>query len=89
MRTSGTKYDSIDQLPQGALPVSKYARKHTKWSPAYLHVKYDRFKFGYKKKDGSLVYGEDPGYTIVCYEGTNYVIKGNIDNYQLNSFKIE
>lgn len=74
MRINGTKYDTIDQLPAGALPVSKYARKNKISSPAYVHVKFDRFKFGYINKQGKLVYGENPGYTIYCYEGTNYVV---------------
>lgn len=75
MRTNGTKYETIEQLPLGALPVSKYARKHKISSPAYVHVKFDRFKFGYVNTQGKLVNGEDPGYTIYCYEGTNYVIE--------------
>jgi hypothetical protein len=75
MRTNGTKYDEIDQLPKGALPVSRYAKKHKISSPAYVHVKYDRFKFGYVNKQGNFVHGEDPGYEIRDYEGTNYVIE--------------
>lgn len=74
MRTQGTKYEEIDQLPKGALPVSKFARKNKISSPAYVHVKYDRFKFGYTNTQGNFVHGEDPGYMIMCYEGTNYVI---------------
>lgn len=76
MRRSGTKYDSIDELPQGrSWPVSLYAKNKGILSPAYVCVKYDRFLFGYKKKDGSIAYGEDPGYIIRCYQGINYVIK--------------
>ena len=78
MRTNGTKYESIDQLPAGALPVSRYARKHKISSPAYVHVKYDRYKFGYVDLSGNLKYGENPGYKIMCYEGTNYVIEETI-----------
>jgi hypothetical protein len=75
MRTNGTKYDTIEQLPPGALPVSRFARKNKISSPAYVHVKYDRFKFGYLNTQGNFVHGEDPGYTIICYEGTNYVTR--------------
>ena len=74
MRINGTKYESRDQLPLGALPVSRYAKKHKISSPAYVHVKYDRYKFGYMNDKGELKHGEDPGYEIICYEGTNYVI---------------
>lgn len=74
MRTEGTKYEEIDELPRGALPVSKFARKKKISSPAYVHVKYDRFKFGYTNTQGNFTHGEDPGYEIRCYEGTNYVI---------------
>lgn len=75
MRSKGTKYDSVDQLPGNALPISTYARKYKVSSPAYVHVKYDRFKFGYpSKKDNTTLYGEDPGYEIVEFAGTCYVI---------------
>jgi len=75
MRTKGTKYEAIDHVPSGALPVSKYAPKAGMSSPAYVHVKYDRFKFGYPDKEGNTVFGPYPGYDIRCYEGTNYVIE--------------
>lgn len=74
MRTNGTKYETIEALPAGALPVSKYAKKHKISSPAYVHVKYDRYKFGYQNTKGETVHGEPTDYYIVCYEGTNYVI---------------
>lgn len=77
MRIKGTKYDSIDQLPADALPVSKYARKFKYSSPAYVHVKYDRYKFGYYSKDGELMHTSYPDYDIVDFQGTCYVI-----NYQ-------
>lgn len=75
MRTKGTKYQKVNELPDNALPVSVFAKKNRISSAAYVHVKYDRFKFGYKKKDGSTAFGEDPGYYIVCFYGTNYVAK--------------
>lgn len=74
MRINGTKYEEIEQLPAEALPVSAYARRHRISSPAYVHVKYDRFKFGYQNDKGELKHGEDPGYEIRCFAGTNYVI---------------
>lgn len=77
MRTNGTKYDTIDQLPPTALPVSLFARKRRISSPAYVHVKYDRFKFGYYNDKAQLKHGEDPGYKIVCFAGSNYVIEEN------------
>lgn len=77
MRYNGTKYDSIDILPAGALPVSKYARKYKVSSPAYVHVKYDRYKFGYYNKAGELLHTDHPGYDIVDFQGSCYVV-----NYQ-------
>lgn len=77
MRTQGTKYESTEVLPANALPVSKYARKFKVSSPAYVHVKYDRHKFGYENKAGQILYTEHPGYDIVDFQGTCYVI-----NYQ-------
>lgn len=81
MRLKGTKYEQVHVLPTGALPVGTYAREHGISSPSYVCVKYDRFKEGYTKKDGSKGQSEDPGYKIVCYHGTNYVIdQPNVNN---------
>lgn len=77
MRIEGTKYDDIDLLPGNAMPVSIYAKKYKVRSPAYVYVKFDLFKFGYKKKDGSMAYGEDPGYEIRAHHGICYVIRQN------------
>lgn len=74
MRSNGTKYETIEQLPAGALPVSKYAKKRKISSSAYVHVKFDRFKFGYTPPGGEFKYGPNPGYDIRDYEGTAYVI---------------
>lgn len=74
MRYNGTKYEAIDLLPADALPVSKYARKKKVSSPAYVHVKYDRHKFGYKNKAGEILHTEHPGYDIVDFQGSCYVI---------------
>lgn len=75
MRTNGTKYEAIEQLPSTALAVSAFARKKKISSPAYVHVKYDRFKFGYYNDKDELKHGEDPGYKIICFAGSNYVIE--------------
>lgn len=75
MRTERTKYEEIATLPKGALPVSTYAKRKNISSPAYVHVKFDRFKFGYVNKQGNFLHGKDPGYEIRDYEGTAYVIE--------------
>lgn len=80
MRLKGTKYEQVQILPNDALPVGLYAREHGISSPSYVCVKYDRFINGYTKKDGSKGTGENPGYKIVCYHGTNYVIDQPIVN---------
>lgn len=74
MRYNGTKYDSVDALPAEALPVSKYARKRKIPSSAYVHVKYDRHKFGYLNKKKERLFTEHPGYDIVDFQGTCYVV---------------
>lgn len=75
MRTKGTKYDKIDVLPAGALPVSRFA-KITNTSPAYVHVKFDRHKFGYFPKGSTdIKYAPHPKYDIKDYEGMAYVIE--------------
>lgn len=81
MRTQGTKYTTHDVLPADAIPVSvfyrKYGKKFNVSSPAYTYVKYDRHKFGYTSNAGSKLHASDPGYTIIDFYGTCYVI-----NYQ-------
>lgn len=74
MRSAGTKYDTIKQLPGDALPVSKYAYIYGISSSAYVHVKYDRHKFGYKSKSGDTLHTPHPQYDIVDFHGTCYVI---------------
>jgi hypothetical protein len=73
--TTGTKYEPIEELPAGAMPVSVYAKIERVKNTSYVYVKYDRFKFGVNKKDGSIAYGEDPGYEIRDYTGIAFVIK--------------
>lgn len=72
--TKGTKYDPIDDLPPGAIPVSAYARENKIPNTSYVYVKYDRYRFGYKKGDGTPAIGEKPVYKIVDYKGMAYVV---------------
>jgi len=81
MRINGTKYEVRQELPADAIPVSvfyrKYGKKFNVSSPAYTYVKYDRFKFGYKTNAGTFLHTDNPGYEIISFYGTCYVI-----NYQ-------
>lgn len=65
MRTKGTKYEVIDQLPDNAQPVSAYAADNGIRNPSYVCVKYDRYLAGN---------GSKPTYTIRCWQGMNMVI---------------
>lgn len=81
MRIKGTKYKSIDTLPSEALPVSEFYRQYGKKfavsSPAYVYVKYDRHKFGYTTNAGTKSKTDHPGYDLIDFHGTCYVV-----NYQ-------
>lgn len=66
------KYEKVDKLDPRAIPVSEYASINST-NRSYIHVKYQRFKKGFVK-NGIKYYGADPGYTIVNYHGTCYVI---------------
>lgn len=81
MRVKGTKYESREELPTDAIPVSVFYRKYGKRfnvsSPAYTYIKYDRYKFGYTSNAGNPLKAANPGYEIISYYGTCYVI-----NYQ-------
>lgn len=65
MRTKGTKYEKVKEIPDYAMPVSVYAAQLGIRNPAYVCVKYDR----YLQNKGSK-----PAYIIVCWNGTNIVI---------------
>jgi len=65
MRANGTKYEEIKALPPNAKAVSVYAAEIGQRNPAYICVKYDRYLKGE---------GENPGYTIRCWQGMNIVI---------------
>lgn len=73
MRINGTKYNKVNILPAGALPVSVFARQMN-WATAYVYIKYNRHDPGYINKKRQLVQAPNPGFKIVCYEGMNYVI---------------
>lgn len=81
MRVKGTKYESRDTLPADALPVStfyrRYGKKFNVSSPAYAYVKYDRHEFGYISNAGSKLKAAHPGYDIIDFYGTCYVINYN------------
>lgn len=81
MRVSGTKYESRNILPPEAIPISTFYRKYGKRfgvsSPAYTYVKYDRHKFGYTTNAGTQSKTDYPGYDIIDFYGTCYVV-----NYQ-------
>jgi len=68
------KYDSIKSLPDNALPVSLFAKQFDFKSASYVHVKYDRYKFGYKNKRGETLFASYPGYDIINFKGNCYVI---------------
>lgn len=64
MRLNGTKYDLVNKLPDNALPVSLYSMQVNISAP-YLYIMYERFL--HKN-------GKNPGYSIKCFQGSNYII---------------
>lgn len=64
MRRNGTIYPVIKQLPANALPVSAFAERE-KTAVGYVYTKYKRYLEGK---------GQDPGYEIRCFMGSNYII---------------
>lgn len=74
MRVNGTLYPKINELPANGVVVSKYATDNDT-AVGYVYHKYNRFTKGYLSKNGKTVlYGSDPGYTIRCFNGINFVI---------------
>lgn len=65
MRTNGTKYEEIGTLPGNAQAVSVYAAHKNIRNPAYVYIKYERYLSGK---------GSNPGYTIRCWQGMNFVL---------------
>jgi hypothetical protein len=59
------KYPKVDELPKGAIKISSYAQQIGQANPSYIHVMYDRYLAGK---------GSNPGYTIVNWQGINFVI---------------
>ena len=68
------KYDELEYLPQGAIPIVEYARRKKKHR-SYINVVYDRFKKGFVNPNGKRYYGKDPGYTIILWCGNLYVVE--------------
>lgn len=60
----GTKYEQIEVLPTNAMKVRLYADK-VGTEPYNVIQRYDRFLAGT---------GSDPGYTIKCFQGINFII---------------
>lgn len=75
MRINGTKYQRIEKLPKGAVAVSQYAHDN-QLQVGQVYIKYERFVAGYK--NGTK--GKDPGYTIRCWQGMNFVIPQTVKN---------
>ena len=64
MRRNGTKYESIDRLPDDAQPVSLFAAGQNT-AVGVVYIRYDRYLAGK---------GKDPGYRILGYMGMNWVV---------------
>lgn len=69
MRIKGTKYPMVNELPNNAMAVSQYAAAKD-MQVGHIYVKYERFASGYKNGNK----GADPGYSIVCWQGINFVV---------------
>lgn len=65
MRINGTKYPVIEKLPVKALPVRMYADLVPTQVPQ-VYIRFERYITGKSKIN--------PGYTIKCFQGSNYVI---------------
>lgn len=75
MRTKERRpYDKVTKLPAKALRVYEYSQVEPKTSPSYIHIKYNRYKFGYVNPKGVLTYGEKPDYKLVDFQGIVFVI---------------
>jgi hypothetical protein len=76
MAKKDKQYDTVKSLPAKAEPISRFAALFPDQfkSPAYVHVKYDRHKFGYETKKGELRNTANPGYKIVTFKGVHFVI---------------
>jgi hypothetical protein len=60
-----TKYKKVNELPPNAMTVSNYAASIGQKNPAYICIMFDRYLAGK---------GSNPGYTIVNWQGFNFVI---------------
>ena len=66
MRTKGTNYRQVAELPSGAKPVSQYAREQN-IAVGQVYIKWQRY---YVKGSNNK-----PDYDIVQYMGINFVIE--------------
>ena len=67
------KYEKVTLLSPDAIPIQVYADRINR-SRVYIYVHYDRFRKGFKK-NGKTYFSADPGYKIVTYHNTCYVIE--------------
>lgn len=76
MAKKDKQYETVKSLPAKAEPISAFAAQYPAQfkSPAYVHVKFDRHKFGYETKGGGLRNTAYPGYKIVTFKGIHFVI---------------
>lgn len=59
-----TRFEKREQLPDNAIKITLYAEQTGVKNPAYINVKYDRYLKG----------GTYPGYKIINFQGSNFVI---------------
>ncbi len=73
MGRTNRRYEKVEQLPGNAVPIQVYADLINR-TRVYIYVHYDRFRKGFKKGN-KLYFSADPGYKIVTYHNTCYVIE--------------
>jgi hypothetical protein len=73
------KYEKVEHLDPQAVPLRVYAERNNT-NRSYVHIKYDRFKNGFIK-GGNRYFGADPGYHIVTFHNTCYVIDNKVSGY--------
>jgi hypothetical protein len=73
MGRTNRRYEKVETLPGNAVPIQVYADLINR-TRVYIYVHYDRFRKGFKK-NGKLYYSKDPGYKIVTFHNTCYVIE--------------
>ena len=61
----GSKYPKVATLPKAEGPVSEFSKIQWFKNPAYVYVKFERYKAGK---------GEAPGYTVINWQGINFAV---------------